>query len=196
MTPAERKKLGAMGYFDNKHNPQEKLNEQIRTEKGDKFVDARGKYSDDIGEKTTQYAGDLVQGSGLNPQGIKYLKNVMENEAENIELYLENEDWTFIREKHGMAGVKREMDRIKKETTDNALFHLEKEFGYDDPKPRNTGQVGESLNGFDGLFSQFKDEELKDYKNRDIDYAKAKQIAKDSIEKSMSRAEKDLPVEE
>ena len=192
MTPEQHRKLGAMGYFKDNHNPQKELNDQIRIEKGDKYNELKDKYSEDFNAKTINYAKDLVQGSGLNMQGIRYVKNVMDHEGENIELYLDNEDWSYIREKQGMSGIKKEMDRIKKEVTDNALFFLEKEFGYDDPTPRRDSKT----NQFEGFFSELKDEELKDYTNRDIDYVKAKQIVKDSIEKSMSNAVKDLPVEE
>ena len=167
-------------------NNSDEFSEKLRLENDQRFTDDIYGIGDSLESNIIETGSSLMKSSGIQQPGVGFLMGTLVHAGDNVNTILVNEDWETVFKKEGDVGVKNKLDEIKKSGLTTALHWNDKDFGYyeDNRRPETYAQkVADQL--WEGVRRE-KDEQLSNYNTREQDYARSKQIIKDSFDSSFN----------
>ena len=175
-------------------NNSDDFSERLRLENDQRFTDDIYGIGDSLESNIVETGSSLMKSSGIQQPGVGFLMSTLVHAGDNVNTMLVNEDWETIFKKEGDVGVKKRLDGIKSSGLATALHWVDKDFGYYDDKRRPETYAQKVASQLWEGVERSKDEELARYETREQDYARSKQVIKDSFDKSFDLIYNELGV--
>ena len=183
MNDEQRKKLGAMGYFDSNKSQIDK--ENIMNKLWDNYSELTSRQM----ENNTRRL--IVETPRLSEQGARKLIDVSDNNAYNIEVSIDSN----MNSSFNKAEIMKKLNEIRQATKDQAEYNLEERFGYGEPSNPKDNTERTAQRFVDSFNRIVEDDEEYDSNQKRVDFLQAKKILNESIDKTIDTAIREMPKE-